>query len=1038
MRSYIKYITFLSLSIGLFSCTEELLEPAENTSDQVAIDVSIALELITRVSDDGSAFTDADIITVQNMNRSDRNIASYTYSSGNWTTQDELYWEGNSNNTFHAWYPSTASYDSFTIPVNQSTDIYAADWMTASSTAKRSEGVVNLSFAHNLTKVTVNVTGWSDEFTESERRLTNAQLLSPSSVVTNGQNGRTGNGITSWIRSELTANDSFVAIIAPGTYASETEIMKLYVNGNSTPLIVKTKSDLTVETGKSYTFNVFVGKDIILLDPSSVSVGPWAEEDLADQTTDVVMQQKLSQLDEYKYLIYNHTYTHNRDYVLSGDSYWELRPFFESPISSISEIELKFQMASTDNAYLFYSERPFKNNGAMWTSSGLKLRWNNSGEDVINNETILTWSQMGVSQTDCIVLKISVTDHTVTVNGNVISVPELGTFTGIEYLFSSYYYMDDDGYAKVYRSVPTNSKLYYIKIGSVYQGYAAQAKYKDGSTQYAWESVINGEVSHEFVSTNYEPLWVYQYTSRWEHFTGGTDYVNLSEEETANSYIVSDAGVYRFTTTKGNSNQSVGLIASAEVLWETLGTDTAPSAGTLIKNVKYDNNAITFETPATFKKGNAVIAAKNASGKILWSWHIWLTDEPSKQVYYNNAGSMMDRNLGATTATPGSATSHGLMYQWGRKDPFPGMASYTSSSKAETSIKWPSAVTSTESIGTIAYTIENPTTFIKIPVEQVSNGTSGTSTVYPTEGDWLYAERDDNLWASTKTIYDPCPAGWRVPDGGRYGAWSVAFGSPENISDYPYDSQNHGINFSGSLGSSSTIWYPSAGYISSTSGNLVDSYGMTYYASVTPAGFQNKVRLFDLNQNGWVVPAFDAINKAEGTYVRCFREYSEGDNDVVEDEEEEVETTASYSLNLTPSSYGWIKSSSVSNPDASLYDGVYESTNQGINSSYSLMYIDIKGYSNFKFYVRSYAENNYDYVMVSQLDKTITSSSTGDTYVKKTTKGNQNSSTSINGYTLVEFNNIDGGSHRISVIFTKDSSQSTNDDKGYVLIPKNQ
>ena len=48
-----------------------------------------------------------------------------------------------------------------------------------------------------------------------------------------------------------------------------------------------------------------------------------------------------------------------------------------------------------------------------------------------------------------------------------------------------------------------------------------------------------------------------------------------------------------------------------------------------------------------------MIAAKDAEGKILWSWHIWMTDLPMGQVYWRNAGTMMDRNLGALSATPG-------------------------------------------------------------------------------------------------------------------------------------------------------------------------------------------------------------------------------------------------------------------------------------------------------------------------------------------------------------------------------------------------
>ena len=104
------------------------------------------------------------------------------------------------------------------------------------------------------------------------------------------------------------------------------------------------------------------------------------------------------------------------------------------------------------------------------------------------------------------------------------------------------------------------------------------------------------------------------------------------------------------------------------------------------------------------------------------------------------------------------------------------------------------------------------------------------------------------------------------------------------------------------------------------------------------------------------------------------------------------------------------------------------------------MYIDIFGYTTFKLYIRSYAEGGYDYVMVSQLDKDITGSTTysDTTLVKAHTKGNQQGGTAISSYTLVEFTGIDKGEHRITIVYRKDSSQDSNDDRGYVLIPKDQ
>ena len=135
------------------------------------------------------------------------------------------------------------------------------------------------------------------------------------------------------------------------------------------------------------------------------------------------------------------------------------------------------------------------------------------------------------------------------------------------------------------------------------------------------------------------------------------------------------------------------------------------------------------------------------------------------------------------------------------------------------------------------------------------------------------------------------------------------------------------------------------------------------------------------------------------------------------------------------------QSSSVVNPDSSLYDGVYESfSNKGVNSTAATMYIDINGYDVFDLYIRSYAESSYDYVMVSQLDQTINNNTaySSTTLVKAHTRGKQKSGTSIDNYTKVSFTGIDGGQHRITIVYRKDGSGNSGDDRGYVLIPKNQ
>ena len=334
--------------------------------------------------------------------------------------------------------------------------------------------------------------------------------------------------------------------------------------------------------------------------------------------------------------------------------------------------------------------------------------------------------------------------------------------------------------------------------------------------------------------------------------------VDLSSSKTANCYIISESGAYKFKTVKGNSTTSVGTVSSTVVLWETFGTSTAPKVGDLIKSVSYIDGYITFQTADTFKEGNAVIAAKNSSGTILWSWHIWLTDQPQGQVYYNNAGTMMDRNLGATSATPGDVGALGLLYQWGRKDPFLGSSSISSSTVAKSTITWPSAVSS-NSNGTIAYATAHPTTFIKY-----------NSSNY----DWYYtgsSSTDNTRWTTsekTKSIYDPCPAGWRVPDGGSNGVWSKAKGSSSYFIP-TYSSTNKGINFSGKFGSASTIWYPAPCYLDYRDGSL--DYGdiIGFYWSASPDG-NDSYGLRFLYGDG-VYLSYSFSSRAYGLSVRCLQ-----------------------------------------------------------------------------------------------------------------------------------------------------------------------
>ncbi len=332
---------------------------------------------------------------------------------------------------------------------------------------------------------------------------------------------------------------------------------------------------------------------------------------------------------------------------------------------------------------------------------------------------------------------------------------------------------------------------------------------------------------------------------------------NLSVEGTANSYIVLKEGTYKFSTVQGNSNTSVGEAATAEVLWETYGTDEVPEVGALVSNVSYADNAITFK--ASDKKGNALIAAKDAQGNILWSWHIWMTGKVYDQVYNGGGGTMMDRNLGATSATPGDVGALGLLYQWGRKDPFLGSSSISESIKAASTLEsWPSSVASDALNGTVAYATANPTTYI----------TQNTNNY-----DWLYspdAVVDETRWKSAKTIYDPCPVGYRVPDGGEQGVWARALGTAEDYTEDIYDSVNKGFDFGANkaeryLTSEECCWYPTAGFIK---GDGDFTYAGNYVSYWSCYIYNGQAYTFYLSKQGYI-SSIGGNNMSRGHSVRC-------------------------------------------------------------------------------------------------------------------------------------------------------------------------
>ena len=263
-------------------------------------------------------------------------------------------------------------------------------------------------------------------------------------------------------------------------------------------------------------------------------------------------------------------------------------------------------------------------------------------------------------------------------------------------------------------------------------------------------------------------------------------YVNLSDTGWANSYIVSEAGMYSFDADI-IGNGDFGIIEdvefhttdasinpySAEILWQ--------DRDEVIASATYVDGKVRFY--ALGNEGNALVAVKDGSGNILWSWHIWVVDDQIiEHTYTNNEGKsfvVMDRYLGSISAEVGDEGG-ALYYQWGRKDPFK-----FNGSGLDASFRG-----------------------------QFSNLSEAISapTHYPQGNDWV-TDISTSLWSKDmKTIYDPCPEGWRVPS-------SEIWSGIRKLQDL--DSNGYGIVFG--FSDTDSFWYPDAPRFNNY-GNVDGSY----------------------------------------------------------------------------------------------------------------------------------------------------------------------------------------------------------------------
>ena len=301
-------------------------------------------------------------------------------------------------------------------------------------------------------------------------------------------------------------------------------------------------------------------------------------------------------------------------------------------------------------------------------------------------------------------------------------------------------------------------------------------------------------------------------------------------QTTANCYVVSAAGTYQLPLVYGNalkngSENNAAYQGFKDYLNRTISSPRITGADNAVlvwsdgffmfKDIHLDatKQNLVFTIDSNYmQQANAVLAVRDASNRIMWSWHIWVTERPvyteihtlqdlfngsntyvlmqcnlgwvdGKMVYYNQrdltfrftqAGSgktdeLIVRQEGETFDYKDVGSTY---YQWGRKDPLVALKNWDSYRYEDYRLHEtgdPDYVYRYETgPTTIGNAIQHPNVFY-------TRGTTGGA-------DWNN-EHITTLWnadadggtlestTSVKTIYDPSPRGFKVPIPRAFAIW---------------------------------------------------------------------------------------------------------------------------------------------------------------------------------------------------------------------------------------------------------------------------
>ena len=345
-----------------------------------------------------------------------------------------------------------------------------------------------------------------------------------------------------------------------------------------------------------------------------------------------------------------------------------------------------------------------------------------------------------------------------------------------------------------------------MKVAVTAYKYDSEGKIEGSDTRIRYfniEKLLKTDVSGDY------------YTIPFEFCDPVESYTDLAVPSTSNSYVVNAPGNYTFNIDIAGNGETpfggftAGITNPKDLIekGKSYGFDWLWASGLTFDNVKAANPSLSdievveeivnsveisgetgrvsigLATGTTETlSGNIILALYESNnngsgvGDIVWTWHIWLgapevhhfkfPATTTKYQFTNENWYMMDRNVGAETATLDNPRSTGLYYQRGRKEPL------ISFGNRERSTEWTAnqipTYRNTAKFGDIAKwetgrNYEDVTTPLKYPMALIEGiDYSGSSDYYYA---WNAASEvsDVSIANDTKSMFDPCPPGYRLP-----------------------------------------------------------------------------------------------------------------------------------------------------------------------------------------------------------------------------------------------------------------------------------